>query len=139
MSFKNLFSALLTVNLVLAGTGPSTYSTLIDTNQAQFNADHNILSLTHWIYTDGEGGAYIKLITSLLYSPPQDLSTIFYGTMFQKKAGLQTFYDLGLCSQVLNNTNWTQLPTVEDYWINEDPFNKGQGYGDLLARSFDSS
>jgi hypothetical protein len=49
--------------IALADIGPSTNITLIEKGEHTNNTRGNSMNLTYWVYTDGEGHAYINLNT----------------------------------------------------------------------------
>ena len=56
------------------------------------------MNMTYWVFTDGNGNAYINLSTQLNANKPVENSTFYWGTAFIKKAGVQVNYDVGLCN-----------------------------------------
>jgi len=59
---KELIVQLL-VLFVLADIGPSSNVTLIEKGEHTNNTRGNSMNMTYWVYTDGNGNAYINLST----------------------------------------------------------------------------
>ncbi len=59
---KELIVQLLVI-FALADIGPSTNITLIEKGEHTNNTRGNSMNMTYWVYTDGNGKAYINLNT----------------------------------------------------------------------------
>ena len=57
------------------------------------------MHLKYWVFTDGEGKAYINLVSNLRLAtlPENDGTVIHSGTFLKKAAGSKINWDAGLC------------------------------------------
>lgn len=77
---------------------------LIERNQKRHNTPGNKMNLQHWVYTDGDGKAYINFNSTLWMRKPPDGTTINFGTFLPKTAGVRVSYDAGICSVLFNSS-----------------------------------
>lgn len=80
------------------------------------------MHLKYWVYTDGEGKAYINLVSNLRLAtlPENDGTVIHSGTFLKKAAGSKINWDAGLCQLTYKeDTSKIQPPIINDYFYNE--------------------
>jgi len=87
------------------------------------------MQLQHWVYTNGDGLAFINFNATLWMRKPPDGTTINFGTFLPKTAGVRVSYDAGICSVLFNSSqNETtllenQLQIKDYYFRNVNWFN----------------
>lgn len=85
--------------------------------------------MTFWVFTDGDGGAYLYLTTYLNADVATVGSTYMWGTAFIKMAGQVASYDVGLCTHQftgedeIGKDQSDETWNIIDMWITESPFN----------------
>ena len=104
------------------------------------------MSLTFWVFTDGEGGSFFYMTTFLNADAPPIGSTYIWGTALLKEAGTVTSYDVGLCfftftdAKKININLSKSVLSVKDYWFTRtSPFSRGQDFAELLTKSLDEN
>jgi hypothetical protein len=71
--------------------------------------------LKYWIFTTGEGEAYVNLTSNLRIKEPEDGAIIKMGVFLPLEAGKNTSYDTGLCTLVYKKDGAKQKPPqIED-------------------------
>jgi len=55
------------------------------------------MKLEHWVYTDGDGKAFVNFNTTLTMRKPADYTKIHFGAFLPKTAGNKVSYDAGIC------------------------------------------
>ena len=56
------------------------------------------MSMNYWIFTDGDGGAFLYQTTTLNADIADVGATYLWGTLWLKYAGQAITYDVGLCT-----------------------------------------
>jgi len=92
------------------------------------------MNLQHWVYTDGDGKAYINFNTTLWMKKPDDGTTINFGAFLPKTAGVKVSYDAGICSVLYNSKQKEKTLTenklfIKDYYFRDVKwFNKTEAH-----------
>ena len=91
--------------LAFAGTGPKHGTYLIKKTQPRHNTKGNSMKLEWWVYTTGDGDAYINFNSTLYIHKPKQDTRIYLGTFLPKTAGARVSYDTGFCNVMYNATS----------------------------------
>ena len=91
--------SILLVATAFANKGPTTNVELIAKNQMENNTVGNSMEVTYWHFTDGIGGSFIYMDTTLNVSKTTENSEYLWGTLLLKYAGTAVSYDVGLCGK----------------------------------------
>ena len=108
---------LLAFHCASAGKGPVGITPLIKRDQPEGSNPGDQMFLKYWIFTTGEGEAYVNLTSNLRIKEPEDGAIIKMGVFLPLEAGKNTSYDTGLCTLVYKKDGAKQKPPqIEDKW-----------------------